>query len=86
MCFQALDLDSTDSIQYQFAGGESTPFSINALSGQISTLTALDYNVKNRYIFGVTTSEGALNPGLRSVSTSVTVIVNVSTQFLFFKR
>lgn len=74
---QATDLDSTDNIQYQFAGGDSSAFSINTLNGLIQTSQALDYNIKNQYVFTVTTSDGAGGTVL-SASATVTVIVNVS--------
>ncbi|XP_070182125.1 cadherin-99C-like [Littorina saxatilis] len=70
----ATDMDTTDNIQYQFDSGEYGNFSINGTTGEIRTIQALDYNVKNQYIFTVTTSDGsAIDP---SSSSTVTVIVN----------
>ena len=74
-------MDSTKNVQYQFAGGESSDFTISALTGSIQTNRALDYNSKNVYIFQVTTSDG-INSGLQSASATVTVSVNVC-QFYF---
>ena len=74
-------MDSTKNVQYQFAGGESSDFTISALTGSIQTSRALDYNTKNVYIFQVTTSDG-INSGLQSATATVTVSVNVR-QFYF---
>ncbi|XP_070194144.1 cadherin EGF LAG seven-pass G-type receptor 2-like [Littorina saxatilis] len=75
----ATDMDTTDNIQYQFDSGEYGNFSINGTTGEIRTIQALDYNVKNQYIFTVTTSDGsAIDP---SSSSTVTVIVNDVNNF-----
>lgn len=74
-------MDTNKNVQYQFAGGESSVFTIGALSGTIQTNQALDYNVKNEYIFRVTTSDG-FNSGTLSATATVTVKVNVR-QFCF---
>ncbi|XP_070182145.1 protocadherin Fat 1-like [Littorina saxatilis] len=75
----ATDMDTTDNIQYQFDSGESGNFSIDGTTGEIRTIPALDYNVKNQYIFTVTTSDGsAIDP---STSSTVTVIVNDVNNF-----
>ncbi|XP_046560782.1 cadherin-related tumor suppressor-like [Haliotis rubra] len=73
----AVDADQTDNIVYQFAGGEFQSFSINPTTGVISTVIPLDYEVKNRYLFTVTTSDGV---NTNAVSSTATVTISVIDQ------
>ncbi|XP_067670938.1 protocadherin Fat 4-like [Haliotis asinina] len=73
----AVDADQTDNIVYQFAGGEFQSFSINPTTGVISTVIPLDYEVKNRYVFTVTTSDGV---NTNAVSSTATVTISVIDQ------
>ena len=85
LALQATDVDTTKNVQYQFAGGESSAFSIDPLSGSIRTTQALDYISKNLYIFQVTTSDGTTSGALAATAT-VTVSVVVCSLPLSFGK
>ncbi|KAK7482289.1 hypothetical protein BaRGS_00026417 [Batillaria attramentaria] len=79
----ATDLDTAaPSVTYRFveSTGDVDDFTIEALTGVISTNKPLNYNVKNEYTFRVTTADGATS-SQPSASATVTVFVRDVNNF-----
>ena len=66
------DTDSGDTLTYSLSGRDAASFAIIALSGQLQTKTALDYETKSRYSVTVTATD------LSGASDSITVIITVT--------
>lgn len=74
---QAIDQDTVDSITYKFSTGDFTVFNINSNSGVITNNQLLQYEIRSRYVFTVTTAEGESSNALSATAT-VTINIQVS--------
>ena len=67
----ATDADTSDTLTYTLGGTDAASFSIVDSSGQLQTLAALDYEIKNSYSVTITVSDG--NSGSDSIDVTITV-------------
>ena len=61
----AADPDSGDTLVYSLSGVDAASFDIEAATGQLKTLAALDYESKNSYQVAVEVSDGNLTDTIR---------------------
>ena len=74
----ANDPDIGDTPAYTLGGTDANFFDIDALTGQLQTKAALDYEVKNSYTVTVTASDGALTAAV-DVTVTITNIDEAGT-------
>ena len=74
----ANDPDTGDTPAYTLGGTDANFFDIDALTGQLQTKAALDYEVKNSYTVTVTASDGTLTAAV-DVTVTVTNIDEAGT-------
>ena len=70
--FAAMDVDDGDTLTYTLGGDDMASFAIDAMSGQVMTSGALDYETKSSYSVTVT----ATDSGDLSAMIAVTITVN----------
>ena len=77
--FTATD-ENGDALTYGLSGADSSSFSIDAATGQIWTLAALDFERKDTYTVAVTVHDGKGPTGRANttVDTFITVVINVT--------
>ncbi|XP_054647395.1 protocadherin Fat 4 isoform X2 [Dunckerocampus dactyliophorus] len=72
-----LDLGRNGTVKYIITAGDTSKFHINSNTGKISTLVALDREVKTTYQLQVTAADGG---GLRSHTHAIVTVTVIDTQ------
>ena len=70
--FAAMDVDDGDTLTYTLGGDDMASFAIDAMSGQVMTSGALDYETKSSYSVAVV----AMDSGDLTAMIAVTITVN----------
>jgi hypothetical protein len=74
---QATDADATDQITYKFQILPNNDFSIDPVTGVISTARALDFESQSTYSFYVTTTQGE-STAQNSPNSQARALVNIN--------
>ncbi len=78
----ATDADTSDTLTWTLSGIDATAFDIDSTTGQLTTKSALDYEMKRVYSVSLTVSDGNLTDAIRVIisiiDTADTLLVSMS--------